>query len=158
MALELSVDDPAVPDVRALLQQHLALMNAQSPPEDVHALDLDGLRDPAVLFFSCRSNRELLAVGALKLLGPDHAEVKSMHVAEAVRGRGISRAVLAHLLDVARQRGVQRVSLETGSQDEFAPARALYLSAGFEPCGPFGAYALSEASAFLTLDLCASTR
>ncbi len=158
MTLVLSVDDPAVPDVCALLEQPLALMNAQSPPEDVHALDLDGLRDPAVLFFSCRSYGQLLAVGALKLLGPDHAEVKSMHVAEAARGRGISHALLAHLLDVARQRGVQRVSLETGSQEEFAPALALYHSAGFEPCGPFGSYAPSEASAFQTLDLRASTR
>lgn len=158
MVLVLSVDDPAAPDVRAMLAQHLDLMNAQSPPEDVHALDLDGLRDPAVLFFSCRSDGELLAVGALKLLGPEHAEVKSMHVAEPARGLGISRVVLAHLLDAARQRGVQRVSLETGSQEEFAPARALYRGAGFEPCGPFGSYEQSAASAFLTLDLYASTR
>ena len=134
MGLEVSADDPARPDVRSLLEQHLALMHAQSPPEDVHALDLDGLLDPSVSFFSCRSQGELLAVGALKLLSPDLAEVKSMHVAESARGQGISRVVLAHLLDVARLRGVQRVSLETGSQPEFAAARGLYLSAGFEPC------------------------
>ena len=153
---ELAVDDPATPDVSALIEQHLALMNVLSPPQDVHALNPDSLRDPAVLFLSCRSNGKVLGIGALKQTDPVHAEITSMYVAEAARGRGIAPAIVDHLLGAARHRGLQRVSLETGWQPEFAPARALYRSVGFEPCGPFGSYEPSEASAFLTLDLHAS--
>ena len=152
-----AIDDPAGPDVSALIEQHLALMNALSPQEDVHALDLDSLRDAAVLFLSCRSNGEVLGIGALKQTDPGRAEITSMYVAESARGRGIARAIVDRLLDVARQRGLRRVSLETGSEPEFVPARALYRSVGFEPGGPFGSYEPSEASAFLTLDLRAST-
>lgn len=157
VVLEISVDDPATPDVAALIEQHLALMRALSPPEDVHALDLESLRHPAVLLVSCRSHGEVLGIGALKQIDPGQAEVTSMYVTEAARGRGIARTIVDHLLAVARQRGLQRVSLETGSQPEFAPARSLYRSVGFEPCGPFGSYEASEASAFLTLDLRADT-
>jgi putative acetyltransferase len=153
---EIAVDDPRAADVRALLEQHLALMRAASPPEDVHALDLDGLLDPAVTFFSFRRDGELLAVGALKQLDGQHAELKSMHTARAARGRGVARALLEHLVGVARARGCGRVSLETGTQDAFAPARSLYAGAGFRPCGPFGSYRLSPSSTFMTLALPAS--
>jgi putative acetyltransferase len=128
-------------------------MRATSPPEDVHALDLDGLLDPAVTFFSFRREGELLAVGALKQLDGQHAELKSMHTARAARGRGVARALLEHLVGVARARGCSRVSLETGTQDAFAPARALYAGAGFRPCGPFGSYGPSPSSTFMTLAL-----
>lgn len=150
---EISVDDPRAADVRALLERHLELMHAQSPPEDVHALDIDGLLDPAVAFFSFRRDGELLGVGALKLLGSRHAEVKSMHTAQAARGGGIGRAMVEHLIEVARQHGCQRISLETGSMAEFAPARALYASVGFDLCGPFGDYLPSPNSTFMTLSL-----
>jgi putative acetyltransferase len=146
-------DDPRADDVRELIARHLAFARSVTPPEDVHALDLDGLVDPTVTFFSYRDGGELLAVGALKHLDDEHAEVKSMHTAESARGRGIGRAMLAHLLAVARERGYRRVSLETGAMAAFEPARALYLSAGFEPTGPFGDYAPSENSAFMTLKL-----
>jgi putative acetyltransferase len=155
---EISVDDPRAADVRALLEQHLALMRATSPPEDVHALDLDGLLDPAVTFFSFRRDGELLAVGALKQLDGQHAELKSMHTARAARGRGVARALLEHLVGVARARGCDRVSLETGTQDAFAPARSLYAGAGFRPCGPFGSYRPSPSSTFMTLARPASAR
>jgi putative acetyltransferase len=81
----------------------------------------------------------------------NHAEVKSMHTAEAARGRGIGRAMIDHLLSVARDRGFRRVSLETGSMTAFAPARSLYASVGFRPCGPFGEYVPSRNSTFMTL-------
>ncbi|HEU4656621.1 MAG TPA: GNAT family N-acetyltransferase [Capillimicrobium sp.] len=144
-------DDPRAGDVRALLARHLAFAHANSEPRDVHALDVDALTDPSVSFFSARADGELLGVGALKRLDATHAEIKSMHTAEAARGRGIGRAMVEHLLGVARERGFRRVSLETGSGEAFAPARALYASAGFAPCGPFGDYARSEASTYLTL-------
>jgi putative acetyltransferase len=148
---EIAVDDPRAGDVRALLQRHLVFANTHSPPEDVHALDLEGLLDPAVTFFSFRRGGELLGAGALKQLDPRHAELKSMHTAQAARGRGVGRAMLAHLLGVARDRGYHRVSLETGTMAAFAPARALYASAGFRPCGPFGSYRPSPNSTFMTL-------
>jgi len=150
---EITVDDPRAPDVRTLLERHLELMRATTPPQDVHALDIDGLLDPAVTFYSLRLGGELLGVGALKQLDPHHAELKSMHTAEAARGRGIGRAMLDHLLAVARRRGCRRVSLETGSMDAFAPARSLYATAGFRLCGPFGDYRPSHNSTFMTLAL-----
>lgn len=150
---EISVDDPRAGDVRGLLLRHLEFAHSHSPPEDVHALDVDGLLDPAVTFFSFRSDGELLAVGALKHLDAQHAELKSMHTARAARGRGIGRAMLDHLIGSARHRGYRRISLETGSMDAFGAARSLYASAGFRPCGPFGDYNPSRSSVFMTLPL-----
>jgi putative acetyltransferase len=106
-----------------------------------------------VTFFGYRVDGELLAVGALKKLDDGHGELKSMHTAQAARGRGIGRAMVAHLLAVARQRGLTRVSLETGNMAEFAPARSLYTKAGFVPCGPFGDYEANATSTFMTMDL-----
>ena len=150
---EISIDDPRAGDVRGLLERHLAFADLHTPPEDIHALGVDGLVEPAVTFFSLRLRGELLGVGALKELDASHAELKSMHTAEAVRGRGIGRAMLAHLIAAARERGYRRVSLETGAMPAFAPARTLYASAGFEPCGPFGDYGPSPNSVFMTLSL-----
>ncbi|HJS97294.1 MAG TPA: GNAT family N-acetyltransferase [Solirubrobacteraceae bacterium] len=150
---EIAIDDPRAPDVRQLLATHLTFAHAPTPPEDRHALDVDGLCDPAVTFFSFRRDGVLLAVGALQRLAPDHAEVKSMHTVAAARGQGIGRRMLEHLIAVAREAGCTRVSLETGSMVEFAPARALYASAGFEPCEPFGHYRASPNSTYMTLYL-----
>lgn len=150
---QISVDDPRAPDVRALLERHLALMLSASPPEHAFVLDVDGLLDPAITFCSLRADGELLGIGALKRLDAGHAEIKSMHTAQAARGRGIGRAMLDHLLGLARGQGYQRVSLETGTMAEFVPARALYTSAGFTACGPFADYEPSEDNCFFTLAL-----
>jgi putative acetyltransferase len=150
---EISIDDPRAEDVRELLDRHLAFANLHSPPEDVHALDVDGLVDPGVTFFGFRLEGELLGVGAIQRLDGDHAELKSMHTAKTARGRGIGRAMLDHLIGVARDRGFRRVSIETGSMPAFAPARSLYASAGFTPCQPFGDYRPSPHSSFMTLSL-----
>jgi putative acetyltransferase len=149
----IGVDDPRASDVRELLATHLAFARGASPPEAAFALDVDGLLDPAVTFYSFRADGELLGVGALKQLDEAAGELKSMHTAQAARGRGIGRAMVAHLLAVARERGYLRVSLETGSMAEFAPARALYASTGFRPCGPFGDYPASPHSTFMTMEL-----
>jgi putative acetyltransferase len=143
-------DDPRDPEVRALLERHLAFARETTPAEGVHALDVDALLDPAVTLFTFRRNGEVLAVGALKRLDAGHAELKSMHTAAAARGQGIGRAMVDHLVGVARERGVRRVSLETGNLDAFGPARALYAGAGFEPCAPFGEYVDSPTSACMT--------
>jgi putative acetyltransferase len=150
---EISIDDPRAADVRELLAQHLAFVNQQSPPEDVHALDVDSLVDSTVTFLSCRLHGELLGVGALKQLSEGHAELKSMHTAQAARGRGVGRAMVDQLISVARERGAVRVSLETGSMAAFAPARSLYTAAGFQLCGPFEGYDPSPNSTFMTLAL-----
>jgi putative acetyltransferase len=146
----IAVDDPRRDDVHALLERHLSFAKAVTPPEDVHALELDALLDPSVTFFSLRADGRLLGVGAIKQLDADHVELKSMHTAEEARRRGVGRAIVDHLLAVAAERGASRVSLETGAMDAFEPARSLYASAGFEPCGPFGDYAASPNSAFMT--------
>jgi putative acetyltransferase len=147
---EVMLDDPRADDVRALLEKHLEFCNLNSPPEDVHALDVEGLAGPGITFLSYRVNGELLAVGALKQLDARHAELKSMHTVSSERGRGIARKMVDRLIEIARDRGVQRVSIETGSMDAFAAARALYANAGFEECGPFGDYVPSVNSTFMT--------
>jgi len=146
-------DDPASADVGALLEIHLAFARRHSPPEDVHALDITELLAENVAFFSIREDGELLGIGALKELDASHAELKSMHTAETARRRGVGRAMVDHLVDVARMRGCLRVSLETGSMAVFGPARALYASSGFETCEPFAKYRPSPNSVFMTLDL-----
>jgi putative acetyltransferase len=146
-------DDPRSPDVIGLLERHLEFARRVTPPEDVHALDLDGLLDPAVTFFSLRDKDTLLGIGAIKALDDAHMELKSIHTAEEARGNGVGRTVVEHLLGVARERGATRVSLETGSMEEFAPSRALYGRLGFEECGPFAEYSPSRSSTFMTLEL-----
>jgi putative acetyltransferase len=150
---EISIDDPGAPDVRRLLRTHLTFARGQTPPEDAHALDVDGLLDPSVTFFSLRRNGQLLAVGALKRLDDEHAEVKSMHTVQTARGQGVGRRMIEHLIAVAREAGYRRVSLETGSMAAFEPARALYASVGFQPCEPFSDYRASVNSTYMTLRL-----
>jgi putative acetyltransferase len=152
-AFVIEIDDPRRAEVAALLERHLAFCKATSPPEDVHALEIDGLLEPAVTFFALRCDGELLGVGALKELDPTHAEIKSMHTAQSARRAGVGRAMVEHLLATAAARGYRRVSLETGSMEAFAPARALYASVGFVPYGPFGDYRESPNSDFMTLQL-----
>jgi putative acetyltransferase len=148
----IAIEDPRAGDVRAILERHLAFAHASTPPEDVYALDVEALLDPAVTLYCYRGDDGVaLGVGAIKELGDGHAEIKSMHIAAEARGRGIGRALVAHLLGVARERGYRQVSLETGSGPAFAPARALYAGAGFVPCGAFGDYVPSPNSAYLTL-------
>ena len=145
--------DPREPDIVALLTRHLEFANEQSPPEHVHALDVEGLSAPDVSFYSIREDGALLAVGAIREIDPSHGEIKSMHTVQAARGRGIGRVMLDHLLGLARGRGYSRVSLETGTMEAFAPARRLYESAGFVVTPPFGPYWENEYSVCMTLEL-----
>lgn len=149
-----AVDDPARPDVLALLEEHLRNMRDLSPPESVHALDVSGLKAADVTFWSVRDDKGvLLGCGALKDLGAGHGEVKSMRTPQSMRRQGAGRAVLAHIIDVARQRGYERLSLETGSMDAFTPAWRLYESFGFRYCEPFADYRPDPNSVFMTLEL-----
>ncbi len=137
-------------DVRALLAQHFAEMRAGSPPSACHVLPVDALRDPSIRFFTLREGGLLLGCGALKRVGADHGEVKSMRTADASLGRGVGRALLHHLIATARATGMTRLSLETGSTARFAAAIRLYESEGFTRCGPFGGYADTSFTRFFT--------
>ena len=143
--------DLDAPDVRALLAHHFAEMRADSPPEACHVLPIDGLRDPAIRFVTVRDDEgRLLGVGALKHLGDRHGEVKSMRTAPTALGRGVGGALLAHLIVLARDAGLSRLSLETGNSPLFDAANRLYAKAGFERCGPFGDYAPTPFTHFYT--------
>ena len=144
------LDDLSGPEIRALLEEHLRSMHEISPPESVHALDLDGLRRPDVTFWTVWVGGELLGCGALRELDPVHGEIKSMRTANAHRRRGVARAVLEHIIREARTRSYERLSLETGSMSAFEPAQKLYASFGFSYCDPFGDYVEDPNSVFMT--------
>ena len=144
------LDDPRV---IALLQTHVARARTETAVGSAHALDLVGLQAPEMSFWSAWDGDAVVGVGALKRLSADHGEIKSMHTAEAARGRGVGSAMLAHIVAAARARGMSRLSLETGAWPYFAPARALYERRGFVECPPFGDYGPDPNSVFLTLPL-----
>ncbi|WP_157110566.1 GNAT family N-acetyltransferase [Nocardia anaemiae] len=152
-ALRIVVDDLSGPEVAALLTQHLAEMFDNSPEDSVHALDLDALRRPNVTFWSAWEDDELAGCGALKQLDPSHGEIKSMRTASDRTGRGIASALLKHLISEARARDYQRLSLETGASEYFAPAQRLYARHGFEICAPFADYVEDPHSVFMTRTL-----
>ena len=154
--MRIEVDDLSRPQVHALLEEHLANMYELSPPEQVFALDLNKLRAPDITFWTVWDEEVLLRCGALKELTPNHGEIKSMRTPAAARGRGAGRAVLAHIISVAQQRGYARLSLETGTHAAFEPAHNLYRSQGFDLSGPFGSYHPDEHSVFMELRLGAS--
>jgi putative acetyltransferase len=151
--MHIELDDLARPEVRALLGEHLSNMHELSPPESVHALDITGLQSPDVTFWTVWEGPVLLGCGALKELDPGHGEVKSMRTPRQLRRRGAGRAVLTHIINEARRRGYNRLSLETGSMEAFKPAQELYASFGFAFCEPFGTYRPDPNSAFMTLGL-----
>lgn len=146
-------DDLSGPRVRALLDEHLANMRQLSPPESVHALPIEALRQPDVTFWTAWSGVELLGCGALKELDPAHGEIKSMRTASGHRRQGVARAMLAHIVAEARRRGYSRLSLETGSDAPFEPAQRLYAGFGFTACAPFADYKRDPNSVFMTLAL-----
>ena len=145
--------DLADPEVLRLLGEHLADMHATSPAHSVHALDVSGLADPRVTFWTLTVAGRVQGCVALKQLDPHHGELKSMRVAAGARGLGLGRRLLDHVLAEARRRGYRRLSLETGSMAFFEPARRLYQRAGFVPCPPFADYRPDPNSSFFTLTL-----
>lgn len=141
------------PDVLELLELHFRDMRSISPPEACHVLPAAALAEPGLTFWSVRERSQLLGVGALKELDRDHGEVKSMRTAANALGRGVGKAMLAHIVNEARARGYRRLSLETGSTPPFGAALHLYEGAGFRPCAPFGGYAETPFTRFFSLAL-----
>jgi putative acetyltransferase len=148
--VEGGLDDPRVV---ALLHTHVTRARAETAAGSAHALDLAGLRAPGMSFWTAWDGDEVVGVGALKRLSLEHGEIKSMHTAEAARGRGVGAAMLRQIMTAARERGMTRLSLETGSWPYFLPARALYARHGFVECGPFGEYREDANSVFMTRDI-----
>ena len=146
-------DDLSGAATRELIARHLTGMHDTSPPESVHALDIDGLRHPSITFWSAWVGGELAGIGALKRIDGSRGELKSMRVDDRFRGSGIGRAILRHIVGVARARGMTSLWLETGSPEDFVPAQRLYESEGFTRCGPFDGYAADPFSVFMTRSL-----
>ncbi len=151
--MEIRVDDLQGPEIASLLQEHLRDAAQHSPPESVHALDIESLRSPNITVWSLWQGGELLGCGALKELDPSHGEIKSMRTALPHRRKGVAAQMLRHIMQEASRRSYRRLSLETGSMEAFAPARALYARLGFRPCGPFADYEEDPYSLFMTYEL-----
>jgi putative acetyltransferase len=151
--MRITTGDFSDPRVAALLQTHLTSARAETAPGSAHAMDLTGLQSPDISFWTIWEGETLLGIGALKRLSPDHGEVKSMHTAQSARRKGVGGAMLRHIIEAARQRGMSRLSLETGSWDYFRPAQALYRSHGFLDSPPFADYVVDPNSVFMSLDL-----
>ena len=151
--IEIRKDDLSGREIRALLRDHLESAARLSPPESVHALDLEALRSLEITFWSAWEGQELLGCGALKELDPQHGEIKSMRTAAAHLRKGVAAHVLTFVLEEARRRSYTRLSLETGSSEAFVPARRLYSKFGFEFCAPFSDYVDDPFSVFMTRQL-----
>ena len=150
MDITITEESPTGTDLRLLFERHTADMHADTPPESIHMMDASELAIPEVRFFVMRDVGMPVGMGAFKRIDDTHAEIKSMHVLAEVRGRGLSRRMLAHLVDEAKATGYRRLSLETGVQPTFIAARALYAKAGFVECPPFEGYWDDPNSVFMT--------
>lgn len=151
--MEIKIDDLRGSAIHELLQEHLRNMLLLSPPESVHALDIEALRQPEITFWTVWESGELLGCGALKELDSQHAEIKSMRTSSAHLRKGVAKNLLKHILEEARRRGYSRLSLETGSMEAFEPARQLYANYGFTYCEPFADYVEDPNSVFMTREL-----
>ena len=151
--MEIRLDNLRGAQIIGLLNEHLHSMTLHSPPESVHALDVEALRQPDVSFWTAWEAGELLGCGAIKQLDACHGEIKSMRTAAGHLRRGVAAALLQHIVGEAKRRSYQRQSLETGSAPAFAPARNLYARFGFVPCEPFADYLPDPHSVFMTRTL-----
>lgn len=151
--MRIIVDDLRGPEIAALLQAHLDAMHEHSPPESVHALDLDKLRQPDITFWTAWEGTSLMGCGALKEHDARFGEIKSMRTDVAHLRKGVAAAILETILNTARARGYDRLSLETGTGAPFEPAHRLYERYGFVDCGPFADYTFDPFSRYMTLEL-----
>jgi len=151
--MRIALDDLSGPEIARFLDEHVQQMRSISPPESVHALDLDALRKPEITFWSIRDGDALVGCGAIKRLDAGHAEVKSMRTTSARKRSGIASLLLEHIITEAKHRGFARLSLETGAEEFFLPARKLYEKFGFDYCEPFADYKPDPHSVFMTRKL-----
>lgn len=151
--MEIILDDLSGHEIQELLRTHMNIMLSQTPIESVHALPLDGLKAANVNLWSAWENGQIFGCGALKTINNAHGEIKSMHVYKQYRGRGIGNIILNHIVEIAKARGLKRLSLETGSSEHFIAARNMYKNFGFTECGPFEGYEPDPNSCFMTMEI-----
>ena len=138
------------PKVNELLKKHFVELRANSPKESVHVLDISGLKDPSIKFWSLWKNDQLMGCGALKFLSKDHGEFKSIRVHDNFRKKGYGIEIINHLIGEAKKLKIIRLSIETGAGKFFEPARKLFYKCNFEPCEPFDQYKIDKNSIYLT--------
>ena len=153
ISMKIKIDDLSGSQVVELLMAHLRQLSELSPPESMHALNLDGLRRPEVTFWTVWDGAELMGCGALKELDAEHAELKSMRTAATHLRKGVASRLVEHMIAEAKRRGYRRLSLETGAGEAFEPAQRLYAKFGFRECGPFAAYVEDPNSVFMTREV-----
>jgi putative acetyltransferase len=151
--IEILIIDPFQEESIHLLRTHLDFCLAATPTEHVYALDIEKFNSPEITVFGARIAGDLVAIGALRKLDDAHAELKSMHTLVKARGQGIGRALVSHIEATAKELGILRLSLETGTSEAFKPARELYKSLGYADCEAFGEYELSEDNICMTKSL-----
>lgn len=151
--MDIRVDDLSSAKIIRLLHEHLRSVALHSPPESVHALGIEALRNPDITFWSVWQDSELMGCGAIKELDSRHGEIKSMRTVSFHLRKGVAARLMHHILEEAERRSYEQLSLETGSMDAFAPARSLYASFGFKPCGPFANYVEDPYSVFMTREV-----
>jgi len=137
-------------ELAQILQAHWLFCTSSTPIEHVYALDASKLFLPDITVFGARIDGEIIGVGAIRKLDPHHAELKSMHTLAKYRGSGVGKAMVAHIEDFAKRSGIERISLETGTNEAFKPARELYKSLEYNSCDAFGDYVLSEDNMCMT--------
>jgi putative acetyltransferase len=153
MKIDIRIDDLSSEASQSIVREHMAGMLANTPVESVHALPLEKLRKPSITFWTSWMGSELCGCGALQMLDHLHGEIKTMRTRDKFLRQGVGQAVLSHIIKEATARGMKCLSLETGSSNDFAAARALYLKNGFEICGPFSDYQLDPHSVFMNRQL-----
>ncbi len=153
MNVQFKIDDLTDSKVIKLVTEHFNSMAEQSPPESMHALNLEALRKPEITFWSAWEGEECIGCGAIKELDPQHGEIKSMRTSSAHLRKGVAKGLLQHIIEEAKRRGYLRISLETGPTDSFEPARRLYASFGFQYCQPFSNYTEDPNSVYMTKEL-----
>ena len=150
MEIVIRTEKSLTDELAQVLQAHWLFCTSSTPIEHVYALDASKLFSPDITVFGARINGELIGVGAMRKLDVVHAELKSMHTLAKSRGLGVGKAIVAHIEDFARSSGIERISLETGTNEAFKPARELYKSLGYRSCEAFGDYVLSEDNMCMT--------
>ena len=140
-------------EVNDLLKKHFVELRSVSPSGSTHVLDIDGLKDPSIKFWSLWENNELIGCGALKFLEKNHGEFKSIRVADEFKKKGAGKRIINHLIEEAKKLKISKLSIETGAGDFFLPARNLFSKFGFKSCPPFAHYKDDPNSCYYTLDL-----
>ena len=141
------------PEVDELLRKHFIELRSVSPAGSTHVLDIDGLKNPSIKFWSLWENEKLMGCGALKFLNENHGEFKSIRVADQYRRKGYGKKIISHLIAEAKELKIKKISIETGSGKFFKSARKLFKNFGFEKCEPFSHYKADANSCYMTLEI-----